>query len=66
MSLMPRVSILDDFFFEGPPNSINCRNYLLVFLFLCKKIGVPITMEKTQAPTTNIVIYGIYVDSVKM
>lgn len=58
--------ILDDFFFVGPPNSITCRNDLASFLFLCKKIGVPIKMEKTQAPTTNIVIYGIEVDSVKM
>lgn len=58
--------ILDDFFFVGPPNSISCSNDLASFLFLCKSIGVPIKMEKIQAPTTNIVIYGIEVDSVNM
>lgn len=58
--------ILDDFFFVGPPNSISCSNDLASFLFLCKSIGVPIKMEKTKAPTTNLVIYGIEVDSVNM
>jgi hypothetical protein len=58
--------ILDDFFFVGPPDSVSCRNDLASFLFLCKSIGVPIKMEKTQAPTTSIVIYGIEVDSTKM
>ena len=55
--------ILDDFFFIGPPNSEKCRDDLTRFLYVCKKIGVPIKMEKTQVPTTKIVIYGIEIDS---
>lgn len=38
--------ILDDFFFVGFLNLIICRNDFVSFLFLCKKIGVLIKMEK--------------------
>ncbi|XP_078330524.1 uncharacterized protein LOC144624540 [Crassostrea virginica] len=55
--------ILDDFFFIGPANSSNCKNDLTNFLYLCKCIGVPIKMSKTQTPTTIITIYGIEIDS---
>ncbi|XP_062614297.1 uncharacterized protein LOC134276023 [Saccostrea cucullata] len=58
--------ILDDFFFIGPANSESCKNDLTNFLFLCKNIGVPIKMSKTQTPTTKIIIYGIEIDSDKM
>ena len=54
--------ILDDFFFIGPAGSDSCKN----FLFLCKKIGIPIKMAKTKPPTSKITIYGIEVDSDKM
>ena len=40
--------ILDDFFFIGPPNSEKCRDDLTRFLYVCKKIGVPIKMEKPK------------------
>lgn len=54
--------LLDDFFFIGPVNSMSCKNDLTI-LFLCKTIGVPIKMAKTQTPTTKITIYGIEIDS---
>ena len=40
--------ILDDLFFIGPPNSEKCRDDLTRFLYVCKKIGVPIKMEKSK------------------
>jgi hypothetical protein len=58
--------ILDDFFFVGPSNSKKCSDDLASFLYLCKTIGVPIKMEKTQTPTTKLTIYGIEVDSDSM
>ncbi|KAK3092911.1 hypothetical protein FSP39_008779 [Pinctada imbricata] len=58
--------ILDDFFFIGPPASDKCRHDLASFLLLCKKINIPINMDKTLPPTTKLIIYGIEVDSVKM
>lgn len=50
-------------FFIGPANSMSCKNDLTNFLFLCKTIGVPIEMAKTQTPTTKLKIYGIEIDS---
>ncbi|XP_061175932.1 uncharacterized protein LOC133184874 [Saccostrea echinata] len=58
--------ILDDFFFIGPADSPNCEKDLTNFLYLCRKIGVPIKMSKTQTPTTIITIYGIEIDSTRM
>lgn len=58
--------ILNDFFFTGPAGSNNCKKDLTNFLFLCKRIGIPIKMSKTQPPTTKITIYGIEIDSVEM
>lgn len=43
-----------------------CSNALNTFLELANSLGVPIKSEKTQAPTTCIVIYGIEIDSRKM
>lgn len=54
------------FFLRGPPKFKKLFEWSCQFIFLCKSIGVPIKMEKTQAPTTNIVIYEIEVDSVNM
>lgn len=58
--------ILYYFFFIGPADSQSCKNDLTNFLYLCKTIGVPIKMSKTQTPTTSIIIYGIEIDSCKM
>lgn len=55
--------ILDDFFFIGPPNSDKCSEDLARFLYLCKKLGIPIKDGKTETPRTVIKIYGIEVDS---
>lgn len=40
-----------------------CSNALNTFLELANSLGVPIKSEKTQAPTTCTVIYGIKIDS---
>ena len=51
------------FFFIWPKHSHKCLHYLNQFVFVCKDIGIPIKVEKTQLPTTVITIYGIEVDS---
>lgn len=58
--------ILDDFFFIGSRNSESCLHDLQTFMKLCSYIGVPIKYEKTTLPATEIIIYGIEVDSEKM
>lgn len=55
--------ILDDFFFIGPRDALDCKNDLTHFLYICKKIGVPLKMSKNQPPPTKIIIYGIEIDS---
>lgn len=58
--------ILDDFFFVGPAHSSKCAIDLSTFISICRDLGVPLKQEKTVWPTTNIVIYGIEIDSVTM
>lgn len=58
--------MIDDFFFIGPSASKSCFHDLNNFITLCDKIGVPLNPDKTCLPTTNIIIYGIEVDSIAM
>ncbi|XP_062572622.1 uncharacterized protein LOC134234551 [Saccostrea cucullata] len=58
--------MIDDFFFIGPPASDSCLTDLNNFISLCDKIGIPLNPNKTCLPNTNIIIYGIEVDSIAM
>ena len=58
--------LLDDFFFVGEANTNKCSVALNTLLTLAEALGVPIKSEKTQSPTTCIVIYGIEIDSEAM
>lgn len=58
--------ILNDFFFIGPRDALECRNELTYFLYICRKIWVPINMSKTQSPSLKIIIKGIEIDSLTM
>lgn len=58
--------VLDDFCFLGRSSSNQCFSALNSFLDMCNDIGVPIKHEKTTAPSTEIVIYGIEIDSSAM
>lgn len=57
--------ILDVFFLHWAQGCFIVYN-LTHFLYIWKKIGVPIKMSKTQPPSTKIIIYGIEIDSKKM
>ena len=56
--------ILDDFFFVSPVHSEKCSADLSTFISIFRDIGVSLKKESTVWPTTNIVIYGIEIDSV--
>ncbi|XP_062567617.1 uncharacterized protein LOC134229845 [Saccostrea cucullata] len=58
--------MIEDFFFIGPPASDSCLTDLNNFISLCDKIGIPLNPNKTCLPNTNIIIYGIEVDSIAM
>ena len=56
--------ILDDFFFVSPVHLEKCSSDLSTFISIFRDIGVSLKKETTVRPTTNIVIYGIEIDSV--
>ena len=37
-----------------------------MFIQLCKELGVPLAMEKTEGPSTTLAFLGIILDTVKM
>lgn len=58
--------LLDDFFFAGPPLSSKCKVDLEMFFKITEYLGIPIKHEKTQWPSTEIIIYGIQLNSISM
>lgn len=56
--------MIDDFFFIGPPASKSRFHHLNTFITLCDRIGLPLNPDKICLPNTNIIIYGIEVDSI--
>jgi hypothetical protein len=50
----------------GKADTSECLSSLNTFLSLADSLGIPITAEKTQYPTTMITIYGIEIDSIEM
>ena len=56
---------LDDFFMV---HSIlaSCRKLLSQFSDTCKRIGFPVSKEKTEGPVQNITFLGLTLDTVKM
>jgi hypothetical protein len=50
----------------GKADTSECLSSLNTFLSLADSLGIPITAEKTQYPTTMITIYGIAIDSIEM
>ena len=54
---------LDDFFTLGPSSSPLCHSYLLTYVRLCKRLGLPLHPNKLQGPKTCVTILGIELDS---
>ena len=53
---------LDDFLFINSSNQ-NCRNDLIKFLTICKRINIPISFKKTVLPTQHITFLGFEIDT---
>ena len=60
------VHYLDDFLFWGPPASPECKESLEMARRLFERLGLPITLDKTIAPTTLLTFLGIEIDSVQL
>ena len=57
---------LDDFLTAGSPNSVECLANLKVLTCTCKKLGLPLAVEKVEGPLTQLVFLGILIDSATM
>lgn len=58
------VHYLDDFLFAGAQGTGNCSILMDSFQQICYRLGVPLSDEKTEGPTTYIVFLGLGLDSV--
>ena len=56
---------LDDFILFGSPDSPECKRALEKALEICRRLGVPIAVHKTEGPVTVIVFLGIEIDTVE-
>ena len=54
---------LDDFFLVCPPDSPKCAQSVQDMLQLCSTLGIPVTMDKLEGPSTVITYLGIELDS---
>ena len=54
---------LDDFITIGEPRSGECRFNIELLHHLCGRMGIPLTLDKCEGPSTCIVFLGITIDS---
>lgn len=53
------VHHLYDFLFAGPANTHICQTLMESFDAICKELGVPLSEEKTEGPSTYITFLGL-------
>ena len=58
------IHYLDDFMFIANTKEL-CQEYLNVFMYICKDIGIPLSPSKTTIPATDTVFLGIQLDTIK-
>ena len=57
------MNYLDDFLIFGAPDSDECEQALKLAMQVCKLLGVPIAVHKTEGPLLVIVFLGIELDT---
>ena len=60
------IHYLDDFLFVGPLGTGECGVSLQLAERICKRLGVPLAVEKREGPAQVLVFLGIILDSVRM
>ena len=56
---------LDDFLFVGPKETNACKALMETFDNICGDLGVPVSHEKTEGPTTLVTYLGLGIDSIR-
>ena len=57
------IHYLDDFLFAGKQNTHNCQQIMNHFESLCQELGVPLSREKTEGPTTCLSFLGLGINT---
>lgn len=60
------IHYLDDFLILGAPGSNKCAEALQITQETCAELGVPLTPDKVEGPTTQITFLGIELDSTQL
>ena len=60
------IHYLDDFLFMGEPGSQQCGESLQLALNTCQRLGVRVSMEKLEGPSTQISFLGIMLDTERL
>ena len=58
------VNYLDDFLFVAMMKAL-CDGHITLFLLICKRIGMPISIEKTFWSSTQMTFLGFLIDTVR-
>ncbi len=57
---------LDDYLTIGSPESEECQHNMAVMSECCRRLGVPLKLEKMEGPTTCLEFLGITLDTCRM
>ena len=60
------VHYLDDILLVGPPGTDECQQALSITLATCEELGVPLSADKTEGPSTSLSFLGIELNSASM
>ena len=56
---------LDDYLIIGPPASPRCATHLALFLRVCDRLGIPVTMDKVEGPAPVLTFLGLELDAIQ-
>ena len=56
---------LDDYLVMEQPNSTRCTQHIRTFLHTCESLGIPVTLDKLEGPSTTLTFLGIELDSIR-
>ena len=56
---------LDDFLIIGAPITSECKQALETVLGLCRRLGIPISVHKTEGPSVVLIFLGVELDTQK-
>jgi hypothetical protein len=60
------IHYLDDFLVTGNKGTDDCARLMTNFSFICSDLGVPLAHKKSIGPTTNLVFWGLEIDTISM